>query len=114
MCMNLLRELAETKLPCREADPTKIDRVRVLQAAGCLKALIPATRVDCDHRMRQDPATVLEITPHGWKALKTNAIEEEEAPFALHRPARAQSSIAALELARLAAWFSRIGRRSGD
>lgn len=113
MCMNLLRELAEAKLPCRETDPAKIDRLRVLEAAGYLKALIPATHVDCDHRMRQDPATVFEITPQGWKSLETNAIEEE-VPFANHRPARAQSSSAALELAQLAAWFSRARRRSGD
>jgi hypothetical protein len=111
--MNLLRELAEAKLPCRETDPAKIDRLRVLEAAGHLKVLIPPTHFDCDHRTRQDPATVFEITPHGWKSLQTNAIEEET-PFAKHRPTRARSSSAALDLAQLAAWFSSTRRRPGD
>lgn len=77
MCLNLLRTLSEAPLPCIQADSAVIDRLRLLGAAGLAKVMIPPARVDCDHRQRQDPATVLELTPRGWEALRTNVIREE-------------------------------------
>ncbi|WP_157610291.1 hypothetical protein [Variovorax sp. Root434] len=77
MCLNLLRALSEASLPCTQADSAVIDRLRLLGAADLVKVLIPSARVDCDHRQRQDPATVLEITPRGWEALRTSRAEDE-------------------------------------
>lgn len=111
MCMNLLKKLAQTKLPCTVPDAEKIDRLRVLDAAGRIKVLIPAARVDCDDCTRQAPAIVLEITACGWKSLETNAVEEE-APIASPAPARPPRSSAAQDLAQLAAWFTGSRRRA--
>jgi hypothetical protein len=77
MCMNLLKQLADRPLPYTVSDPAQIDRLRVLQAARLAIVLIPAPHVECDHRMRQNPATVLEITPAGWQALRTDEREEK-------------------------------------
>jgi len=73
MCLNLLHELSETPLPCTRAEPAMIDRLRLLDAAGLIKVLIPPVHVDCDHCLRQDAAIVLEITPRGWQALHARA-----------------------------------------
>lgn len=111
MCMNLLKKLAATKLPCTVPDAGKIDRLRVLDAAGRIKVLIPAVRVDCDDHTRQAPAIVLEITASGWKSLEASAVEEER-PLAPSRLARPKRSSAALDdLAQLAAWFRGSKRR---
>lgn len=96
MCLNLLGELSETPLPCTRADPALIDRLRLLEAAGLVKVIIPPAHVDCDDCLRQDPATILEITPRGWEALRTRVIEDEVPP-----------------LAQLAAWFSSFRQRPG-
>lgn len=112
MCMNLLKAISGTPFPRTEADPATIDRLRVLDAAGYIKVLIPAARVDCDNCMRQDAATVLEIAPSGWKALAANAAEPEP-PLAVHRPTVSKSASAALDLAQLAAWFSGTRPRPG-
>ena len=77
MCLNLLRALSEAPLPCTQADSAVIDRLRLLGAADLVKVLSPPARVDCDHRQRQDPATVLEITPRGWEAMRMNVVREE-------------------------------------
>jgi len=77
MCLNLLRTLSEAPLPCTRADAAMIDRLRLLDAADLISVLIPPVRADCDHGLRQDAATVLEITPHGWEALRTNRVEDE-------------------------------------
>lgn len=69
MCMNLLGTLAEARLPFTVADKAAIDRLRVLDAVGCVKAFIPAVHVDCDNCTRQDPAIVIEVTPRGRKML---------------------------------------------
>jgi len=69
MCMNLLGMLAEAKLPFSIADQALIDRLRVLDAVGYVKASIPAVHVDCDDCARQDPAIVIEVTPRGRKML---------------------------------------------
>lgn len=69
MCMNLLGTLAEAKLPFTIVDKALVDRLRVLDAVGCVKALIPAVHVDCDNCARQDPAIVIEVTARGRKML---------------------------------------------
>jgi len=88
MCMNLLRRLAAATLPCTEADASAIDRLRVLEAAGHIRVMIPAPHADCDDRLRQDAATVFAITPRGWQALKAGAPHEVGALFFLQRRAR--------------------------
>lgn len=112
MCLNLLRELSEAPLPGTRADLATIDRLRLLDATGLIKVLIPPPHVDCDHCLRQDPATVLEITPRGWEALRTNVFEDEVSPPA-PRPAHSRSGSAALDHAQLVAWFSSLRRRPG-
>lgn len=69
MCMNLLGMLADAKLPLTITDKALIDRLRMLDAMGYVKAFIPAVHVDCDNCARQDPAIALEVTPRGRKAL---------------------------------------------
>jgi len=116
MCMNLLRKLAASKLPCTECDPAAIDRLRVLEAAGHIKVLIPPAHVDCDDRMRQGAAVVFEITPRGWKALSAGAPQEEAPLPSPQRDAQACRPKAAdlvREFARFPAWFSGTRHRSG-
>ncbi|MFS2203191.1 hypothetical protein [Variovorax sp. Varisp36] len=79
--MALLRKLATAKLPCTEAALATIDRLRVLEAAGHVKVRIPPAHVDCDDCLRQDAATVFEITSRGWKTLAADAPEEEAPRF---------------------------------
>ncbi|AVQ85679.1 hypothetical protein C4F17_32330 [Variovorax sp. PMC12] len=118
MCMALLRKLASVRLPYTEADPAMIDRLRVLEAAGHIRVLIPPVHVDCDHCMRQPPATVLEITPQGRRVLSTGTIEEETPLAAMQRrhasTPRTRAASAALDVVQLAAWFSGTRPRSGD
>ncbi len=81
MCMNLLRGLATAQLPCAEADPAMIDRLRILEAAGQVEALIPPARADFDDRLRQDAATMVSITPTGRKTPAADAPPEEPSRF---------------------------------
>ncbi|RSZ31999.1 hypothetical protein EJO66_22375 [Variovorax beijingensis] len=111
MCLNLLRELSETPLPCTRADAALIDRLRLLDAAGLIKVLIPPPHVDRDDCLRQDAATVLEITSRGWEVLRTKVVEDE-APSLPMQPARSRS--AALDRVRLAASFGRSSRHAGS
>ncbi|MET3494468.1 hypothetical protein [Variovorax boronicumulans] len=90
--MNLLRKLAASKLPCTEAASAVIDELRVLEAAGHIKVLIPPTHMDCDDCLRQDAATVFEVTPRGWKALSASAPQDE---VPLHPAAQASRPKAA-------------------
>ena len=116
MCMNLLRKLAASKLPCTEADPAVIDRLRVLEAAGHIKVLIPPAHVDCDASMRQGAAIVFEITPRGWKAMSAGAPQEKAPQPSLQRsarPVRPKVASVVRELARLPAWLSGTRHRSG-
>lgn len=122
MCMNLLRKLAQARLPLTEDDLATIDRLRVLEAAGHIRVLIPPVHVDCDHCMRQPPATVFEITPNGRRALSPEMAEEEAQLPAMRMRRPSRSSLAsrpkaasvALDMAQLAAWFSGTRHRSGD
>ena len=53
MCMELLGRLATSELPLIEADPEVIDRLRVLEAAGHIRVLIPPAHFDCDDCLRR-------------------------------------------------------------
>ncbi len=112
MCMNLLKELSDAPLPCARADAAMIDRLRLLDAAGLIRVLIPSPHIGCDRCLRQAPATVLDITPHGWEALRTNVVEEDT-PLPPPCRGRPRSGSAALDLAQLAAWFSSFRHRPG-
>ncbi len=85
MCMNLLRRLAASQLPCSEADPAMVDRLRVLQAAGQIEARIPAAVArpgrDADGCTRHDAAMVIRITPRGWETLAAGAPAGEATRF---------------------------------
>ncbi|VTU22089.1 hypothetical protein [Variovorax sp. PBL-E5] len=69
MPMELLHRLANARLPSPIASRDEIEKLRRLDAAGHVKALIPAPHFDCDDCLRQDSATVFEITPRGLRAL---------------------------------------------
>jgi hypothetical protein len=77
MCMNLLRALAETPPPCDVSDPVRVDRLRVLQAAGLVDARIPAS---WDVGSTRVLSAVLAITPHGWEALRKGMLDEPPWP----------------------------------
>lgn len=84
MCMELLGRLATSELPLTEANPAVIDRLRVLEAAGHIRVLIPPAHFDCDDCLRQDAVTVFEILPAGWKALSVGAPDEMLRRFHRH------------------------------
>ena len=84
----------------------------MLDAIGLIKVLIPPARVDCDHCLRQDPAIVLEITPRGREALRTNVVEDEM-PLPPPQQGHSRSGSSARDLAQLAAWFRSFRRRPG-
>jgi uncharacterized membrane protein len=64
-----LYRLSLARFPVNLADQRQIENLRKLDAAGYVRAFIPPPHVDCDDCMRQDPATVLGITPQGWSIL---------------------------------------------
>ncbi len=107
MCMKLLGRLATSELPLSAADCEVIDRLRVLEAAGHIRVLIPPAHFDCDDCLRQDAATVFEILPAGWKALRTGAPGEKTSPLSSPRPRRPK-------LAGIAGWFIGTRHRSGE
>ncbi|RZI66895.1 MAG: hypothetical protein EOP80_19040 [Variovorax sp.] len=105
--MELLEKLATSELPLIEADLDVIDRLRVLEAAGHIRVLIPPAHFDCDDCLRQDAATVFEILPAGWRALRTGGPDEEASPLSSPRPRRPK-------LARIAGWLIGTRHRSGE
>lgn len=64
MPMELLREIAQTKLPCTFTAEQDIDRLRVLRATGYVAALLPAPGSE------NQLGRVLAITAAGRKALR--------------------------------------------
>ncbi len=68
MSMELLRELAQTSLPCTVTQAHEIDRLRVLRAAGHIAALLPAPGSN------SQLGRVLAITGEGRKALEREAV----------------------------------------
>ena len=107
MCTDLLGRLATSVLPLTEADSEVIDRLRELEAAGHIRVLIPPAHFDCDDCLRQDAATVFEILPAGWKALRTRAPDSEASPLSSSRPRLPK-------LAGIAGWLSGTRHRSGE
>lgn len=81
MSMKFLRTLADAQLPFSVFDSGEIDLVRRLDAVGYVKAFIPPVHVDCDDRVRQEPAVVLEITARGRKALADSIATQAGAPI---------------------------------
>lgn len=71
MPMELLRELADRRLPHTLTDPADIDKLIVLRAAGMVAAFVPATGNDGTLR---GPARVLAITPDGQAALRKDSV----------------------------------------
>jgi hypothetical protein len=110
MCMNLLGMLAGAKLPLTISDKALIDRLRVLDAMGYVKAFIPAVHVDCDNCARQDPAIALEVTPRGRKALGD---EQDREATQVQRPARMPPQEERSRGAHLAWWHGGRRLRSG-
>ena len=90
MSMDLLRQLAAVALPAGALDPATIEGLRGLEAAGHVRVLIPPAHVDCDDCLRQDAATVFEITPRGWARLADDLAPESPgaaaARFAVDTP----------------------------
>jgi len=69
MCMEMLQKLVNGQLSFTVAGLSEIDKLRLLDAAGLVKAYIPPVHADIDDAARQDPAQVIEITPRGRRAL---------------------------------------------
>lgn len=98
MSMDLLRQLAAMALPAVALDPATIEGLRGLEAAGHVRVLIPPAHVDCDDCLRQDAATVFEITPRGWARLADDLAPESPGaaaarPLALDRAPRPQGPV---------------------
>lgn len=73
-----LLSLSKQTLPVTVTDRRQIDDLRMLDAAGYARVLIPPLHVDCDDCIRQDPATVLCITLQGWKILRAGSSHRED------------------------------------
>lgn len=73
-----LYNLSKQTLLVTVSDRRQIDDLRILDAAGYARVLIPPLHVDCDDCIRQDPATVLCITPQGWKILRTGSSHRDD------------------------------------
>lgn len=67
MSVELLRSLATSPLPKTVSDITEIDRLRVLAAAGLVRAVLP----DVDARVQK--AQVLGLSPEGEEALRRSS-----------------------------------------
>ena len=82
MVAQLLQKLANAKLPLVVVDRAEIEKLRLIEAAGHIRAFIPCVHVDCDDCARQDPATVFEITPRGQRvlALRREAVPDSGSP----------------------------------
>ncbi|MBT2332340.1 hypothetical protein J7E49_00220 [Variovorax paradoxus] len=78
-----LYRLSRAKLPVTVAGQRQIEIVRRLDAAGYVRAFIPASHFDCDNCLRQDPATVLDITPLGRSILSRGS--EAQGISTMHR-----------------------------
>jgi hypothetical protein len=72
MPMELLRQIADQKLPCTVYAPAEIDKLRVLRAAELITAFIPPAET-LPRGESHKPAQVLAITPKGKKALQDQA-----------------------------------------
>ena len=69
MAMDLLRELAGTRLPATFRTPAEIDKIKLLRAAGLVIALTPAPSNALSLSGPADAAQVLAITQKGREEL---------------------------------------------
>lgn len=105
MVAQLLQKLADAKLPLVIVDRAEIEKLRLIEAAGHIRAFIPCVHVDCDDCARQDPATVFEITPRGQRmlALRREAVPDAGLPAAeapARRPKRRMMTFLARRISR--------------
>lgn len=70
MHLELLHALARAPLPVQVSEPSDIDTLRALQAAGQVRAQIPPARQGLGGHEEQAPAVVFEITRLGWMAVR--------------------------------------------
>jgi hypothetical protein len=74
MCREMLQKLANAQRPFTTASPSQIDKVRLLEAAGYVKAFIRPVHIDPDDCARQDPA---EVTARGRQTLNQASIARD-------------------------------------
>lgn len=70
MPMELLRHIAEQRLPHTIYAPSDVDKLRVLRAADLVLAVIPPAETLPRGSESQRPAQILAITPKGKAALQ--------------------------------------------
>jgi len=70
MPLEFLRQIAKQGLPCTVYAPAHIDKLRVLQAAGLVTAVIPPVEEIPGGGKIHRPAQVLAITDTGEEALR--------------------------------------------
>lgn len=102
MDLNLLKTLAAARLPLRLTDPGQREAARLLEATGCITALMPAVHIECDDRPRHGDVIVVEVTPLGRAELAHVVAGEPDTPPPRAQPAR--SSDTPSRRSRLAWW----------
>ncbi|MDM0111378.1 hypothetical protein QTI66_04410 [Variovorax sp. J22R133] len=70
MPMELLRAVADRELPHTIYEPSAVDKLRVLRAAGLITAILPPVGKRPSVPSSRRPALVLSITSKGWRALR--------------------------------------------
>jgi len=70
MAMDLLKQLAASPLPAYLHSPEDIDKLRLLQAAGLVQAIVPADLGQATPDGAWRGARVAAITPKGREALQ--------------------------------------------
>lgn len=73
MPLEFLRQIAGQGLPCKVYAPAQIDKLRVLQAAGLVTAVIPPVEEILGGGKIHRPAQALAITGKGEEALQQPA-----------------------------------------
>ena len=96
MSMDLLRQIASSRLPLTFHHPDDVDRVRLLRAAGLVIAMIPATSDPIKLSGPADAAEVLAVTQKGLEELASfsypSASQEASKPWLSSRIAALVSS----------------------
>lgn len=96
MSMDLLRQIASSRLPLTFHHPDDIDRVRLLRAAGLVIAMIPAPSDPLKLSGPADAAQVLAVTQKGLEELASfsypAASQDAAKPWLTARIARLVSS----------------------
>lgn len=87
MPLELLHALSRARLPVQVCEPSDIDKLRALQAAGQVRAQIPPARQGLGGQEEQAPAVVLEITRLGRMAVQAfRPPAQEAAPWSPGMP----------------------------